>query len=170
MLDDVRCNHCFVREHGRDALGRKLLRFLRKVIDRLFLETEMLLGWDSTHRTIPEQYIKEIQEMQKKANHGAFEGRDCYETRQGLACMTHAHVATLKMIHEEFKTPWMVMRTHADFVEDGFLEDARFMAWFGCYHELEAIWFWLREVRCEVERNLDMLVAWALGRDGAWLT
>ncbi|CAH0022598.1 unnamed protein product [Clonostachys rhizophaga] len=174
MLDEVRCNGCFVREHGHQALRWKLVRLFRRVIQELFFKTQSRLNqpWSSssdTYSNVPEQYMKEFWEMQRKAHYGAVEGRDCFETKDGIVCMTDYHVATLTTLHEEFKTLWTVMRTHADFVEEDFLEDARFMAWFNCYHESEAIWKWLREVLCEVERNPDMLVTWALGRDGASL-
>lgn len=175
MLDEVRCNRCFVREHGRNALGWKLIRFFRRVIGELFSQTQEQLDWawyssSNTCRTIPKQHIKELQEIAQKSYHGVFERRDRYERRRGIACMKHSYVANLTMLHEEFKTLWTAMRTHADFVEEAFLENAYFMAWLDCYHESEAIWKWLRKVIDEVESNPDMLVAWALGRDGASLT
>ncbi|CAH0044690.1 unnamed protein product [Clonostachys solani] len=165
MLDEVRCNRCFVRENGRDALGRKLLRFLRTMIGELLhqAETQLIRGWSSVRQNhFPEEYTKEVQKMLEKVD---LEERDWYEGGQNLECMSDSCVATWRMLHEEFKTLWTSMRTHADFVEEDFLEDAHFMAWLNCYHETEASWLWLREVRCEAERNPDILVAWALGRD-----
>ncbi|CAG9983371.1 unnamed protein product [Clonostachys byssicola] len=166
VLDEMRCNHCFVREHGRDALGKTLLRFLGRVIEQLSLEARQQLeqGWCTTvHNHIPKPYVKQVREMLERYWRGD------YEMRRGLLCMTYSHAATLRVLYEEFKTMWTMMRTHPDFVEEKFLEDTDFMAWLNCYHEPEAIYFWLREVEREVERNPDMLVAWALGRDGASL-
>uniref|UniRef100_A0A0B7KK73 F-box domain-containing protein n=1 Tax=Bionectria ochroleuca TaxID=29856 RepID=A0A0B7KK73_BIOOC len=168
-LDEVRCNGCFVREYGREALGRELLRLFGTSIQSLLHQAGLQLtrGWFCVkYDPIPQQYKKETQRMLSKVYD---EEWDNYGQDEGLECVTYSRVATLRVLHAQFRDLWTRMRRHVSFVEEPFLQDAHFMTWLEFYHESEASWFWLRDFRREVEENPDILVAWALGRDSASL-
>ncbi|VUC31023.1 unnamed protein product [Clonostachys rosea] len=158
------------REHGCDALAWELLRLFRTVVQILLCQGEqhLELGWHCfAYYSLPEQYVKESRGW--KENLRSIEDLDPYENGDGLQYMKYSYVAALREFYEQFQDLWTRMRTRPESPEEDILKNVEFSNWINCYHESEANWFWLKEVGREIERNLEILVAWALGRDGAAL-
>jgi hypothetical protein len=163
VLEKLRCNHCFVAEHGRDTLRKELVKWLTALIDAQLAEftgnlragfNQLLGRFGSASKADKASTKRLVWDLRSLLNKNAVD-------------VTRTDVALLRQRRME----WLDLFPR---VKDGeryehglwFDPDYFFWQWVELYEESEAIWFWLKDLRDVIQEDkAERLVNWALARD-----
>ncbi|KAL3461672.1 hypothetical protein BJX64DRAFT_260266 [Aspergillus heterothallicus] len=165
-LDGLRCNHCFLKEHGRVVLGDILIRWLTALIDAQLgeLTGNLRVGFSTLFWR-----LKFMPKKGKASTKRLFWDIRNILNKNGLQ-ITRTDVALIRQRRMEWLDLFPKVRD-GNREENGlwFEPDESFWQWVELYEESEAMWFWLRELREEIceEGKADVLVDWALSRNEA---
>ncbi|KAL4782590.1 hypothetical protein BJX76DRAFT_287131 [Aspergillus varians] len=155
-LDGMRCNHCFLKSNGRDALGAKLVEWLeflvthelQQMAQNLVRGLEHLFRWSGSAPKKEKRQIKAL----------VYDIRSLFG--QQVPDLTYADVASLRHLWGKWMARGKVAPrwVHAD---------KWFMDCVNYYDESEAMWFWLKRFKQEIREpgKGGILVDWVLNRD-----
>ncbi|KAL4922064.1 hypothetical protein BDW62DRAFT_197303 [Aspergillus aurantiobrunneus] len=158
ILDKLQCNHCFVKEHGREALGKVLVDWLECLLELELGEAASVLrtglcdfkyAYPSIPKRAPKAKIKElICDIRPMLDKSSKE-------------LTRADVALLRQRRVQWEA-W------GDPTPKWLRCDKWYMEWLKYYEESETMWFWLKSCMEEIrwEGKGDILVDWVLNTDG----
>ncbi|KAL4930270.1 F-box protein [Aspergillus undulatus] len=157
LIDGLRCNHCFVQEHGRQALGEELVKWLEDVANKQRSEFTgnlksgfFRLNDQYKLRSAPENLRRRVRTL--VGDMKWLLDKDSYD-------VTRTNVVFMRMRRAEVMAQDDVVKLLSD--------DEWSTPWTNCYDESEALWYWLKELGEEIreEGKGDALVDWALERD-----
>ncbi|CAG9956644.1 unnamed protein product [Clonostachys rosea f. rosea IK726] len=160
QLDDVRCNRCFLKTHGREKLAKELWEWLKfawilqqwKVEGQLgpwwaegFLKRQKCVGFNKEIRKL----TRDIERLPNRRMYALWGYHD-------IALFRLQHYQTAEMWERmKMQDPQLAQKQEeADFVETKLRQ----------FEENEAHWRFHMEGYKELEENPDLLVDWALSR------
>ncbi|KAJ0422022.1 hypothetical protein BJY00DRAFT_280786 [Aspergillus carlsbadensis] len=164
VLEALRCNRCFVRDHGREDLRKELVKWLTDLIDAQLLEftgnlragfSQLLWRFgqvSKAEKASTKRLVWDIRPLLKK---------------DGLG-VTRTDVALLRLRRTQWLDLFPRLRDGERYEHGLWFEpDHFFWQWVEFYEQSEAIWFWLKGLRDEIqdEERAERLVEWALSRD-----
>ncbi|CAI6020750.1 unnamed protein product [Clonostachys chloroleuca] len=174
-LAELRCNHCFAREHGAERLGEILaIRFEMNIKPHLSeLEYRLhshykavkYLGADGAaekHRPKedPSGHFEELVRLVRQAEEN---NRELSDNRQWS--LNQADVDRLRTEAKEFKDIWIRMRTSLPRLASKLGRDRAFISWINDFNNSEIEWKWLKECQAKILENPALLLQWALNLD-----
>ncbi|KAL4954461.1 hypothetical protein BDW69DRAFT_205197 [Aspergillus filifer] len=156
FLDGMRCNQCYVEEHGRAALGEELVKWLEHLAEKQRGEFAGTLC--SGYNSLSYRFRSAPKHLKRKVRGLIWDMRSILD--KDSSDMTRSDVVLLRIRREEYMTM-------GEEIKEWLPRDSSFMKWIDCYDESEALWIWLKEIGEEIreEGKADVLVDWALGRD-----
>jgi hypothetical protein len=156
-VDSLRCSRCFVQEHGREALGKEILQWLKRVIDldKGILRREIGYGWSVLKkgsqewptsfgrqvRAVAREPCAIVERVGEKHDFGAID----------LALFRESRAQWFELwdrMIKKGKSAW-------------FWKITCLRHWHNSYDELEAMYVWVKAIGKE-EENVDALIDWAL--------
>ncbi|KAJ5595507.1 uncharacterized protein N7459_001715 [Penicillium hispanicum] len=162
VMDGLRCNHCYVQDHGREQFGKKFVQWVKFIVaqQRDRLESHLGFGWRpilNASRTCPQQWQREVADIVSGPRDIA--QRERSGSHDGL---TDADIA---LYHERYHQ-WMELR--GQMLKQGkagwINEDSWVGTWTHEYETMEAHWLWLKGIEAEVDGKVEALVDWVLTR------
>ncbi|KAL3470309.1 hypothetical protein BJX99DRAFT_239779 [Aspergillus californicus] len=161
-LNGMRCNHCFLAEHGRGRLGDVLVKWLTALIKAQLVEATGSLRAGFNHlfwrlKLAPKD-VKAASKVLIWDMRSLLDRHHMEVTRTDVALLRHR------------RTEWLKLYPHLrDGTKDDlwFYPDRWFMDWVHYWEESEGMWFWLKDLMDEIweEGTGGVLVDWVLGRD-----
>jgi hypothetical protein len=157
-VDNLRCSRCFVQEHGREALGKELLRWLKSVIDldKGILRREVGYGWpvfQKCYHECPRSFRRQVWAIAREP---------CAIVERDGA--RHDFGDNDLALFRKRRAQWFELRDRM--IKKGefsrLLEDTCLRHWYNSYDELEAMYVWVKAIGKEAEENVDALIDWAL--------
>ncbi|CAG9956469.1 unnamed protein product [Clonostachys rosea f. rosea IK726] len=153
VMDGLRCNSCFVDEHGVDALARVLSGWAKKLMRSEVSSAEFALfsGWETVRsnlKHIPLDYQAQFEGILRK-HEPSIPGPINPKT-----------LPVYKSAHDELCSAWDQMTA-----EEGSLSNfggQGFDQWLHHYHVYEARWELVTKLHAVVVRQPEVLAAWAL--------
>ncbi|KAK7229687.1 hypothetical protein V2G26_001857 [Clonostachys chloroleuca] len=174
-LAELRCNHCFAREHGAERLGEILaIRFEMNIKPHLSeLEYRLhshykavkYLGADGAaekHRP-KEDPSGQFEELVRLVRQAEENNRELSDNRQWS--LNQADVDRLRTEAKEFKDIWIRMRTSLPRLASKLGRDRAFISWINDFNNSEIEWKWLKECQAKILENPALLLQWALNLD-----
>jgi hypothetical protein len=158
FVDALLCSRCFVQEHGRDALGKELLRWLQHVLElhKSVLRHRVGFGWPILQRwshKCPRSFRRDVQEV-------AREPCDIVERNEEHDDFTDLDLALLRNRRQQWLDLRQAMIEKNKFSWLG--ENPWLAHWHDSYDELEAMYDWVKSVGKVADDKVDALIDWAL--------
>ncbi|KAL2860123.1 hypothetical protein BJX68DRAFT_224320 [Aspergillus pseudodeflectus] len=164
VLEKLQCNRCFVAQHGRESLGDGLVKWLASLINDQLIEVtnnlragfnHLICRFGRTSKADKAETKRLVWDLRPLLNKNSLD-----VTRMDVALLRLRRIAWLDLFPG---------------VKDGeheghglwFEPDHFFWQWVELYEESEAIWFWLKGLRDEIQEDdkAERLADWALARD-----
>jgi hypothetical protein len=164
VLDNLRCNRCYVAEYGCDTLRKELVKWLTSLIDAQLAEftgnlragfNQLLRRFGSASKADKASTKRLVWDLRSLLNKNGVD-------------VTRTYVALLRQRRMEWLDLFPRVRDGKRYGNGLWFEpDNFFWQWVELYEESEAIWFWLKELSdvIQEEDNAGSLVDWALARD-----
>ncbi|CAH0057393.1 unnamed protein product [Clonostachys solani] len=154
VMDELRCNSCFVDEHGVDALARVLSGWAKKLMRSEVSSAEFALfsGWEAVRsnlKHIPPDYQPQFEEILRK-HEPSIPGPINAKT-----------LPVYKSAHDELRSAWDYMAAKEEGSFSSF-DGHGFDQWLHHYHVYEARWELMTKLHAVVVRQPEVLAAWAL--------
>ena len=160
VIDILRCNNCYVKEVGRETLGKELVRWVKMLVteEKRTVEHRLGFGWRPILQRImkcPAQWRCEAAQILTDPRDIAEEVRANYD--DGLA------EDDIALFHQRY-TQWMELRGRmAEKGKTAWIGELNWVRiWTHEFTTLEAHWHWLKSIEDEVDGKVDALVDWAL--------
>ncbi|KAL2808265.1 hypothetical protein BJX63DRAFT_39666 [Aspergillus granulosus] len=164
VLNDLRCNQCFVIQHGHKELERILINWLTSLIDAQIVE----YAWNLR---VGFNYILQHFTFSKKDKASTkplvWDMKELL-TKEALD-ISRTDVALISQRRMEWLDLYPRLRDgHRKEHGLWFDPDQFFWQWVERYEESKVLWFWLTELRDEIRQagKGKLLVKWALRRNG----
>ncbi|CAH0045195.1 unnamed protein product [Clonostachys solani] len=174
-LGDLRCHHCFAREHGALALGEILAIRFKMNIQPHMSELEYRLhshynavkylaaeGEAEKHRPA-EDPSGDYDELVRLVRQGEEINTELSENLQWR--LNQAHVDRLRNEAKEFKALWIRMRKSHPSLASKLGRDKNFVSWVNDFKNSEVEWKWLKDCESKVLANPTLLLKYALNQD-----
>ncbi|CAH0004328.1 unnamed protein product [Clonostachys byssicola] len=175
-LEELRCNHCFAREHGAMKLGEILaIRFDMNIKPHLSeLEYRLHSHYKAVKYLAAEGAAAERHRPKKEDPSGDFDElvrlvRQAEENNKELSNrlwkLNQADVDRLRTEAKEFKDIWLRMRASQPRLASKLGRDRAFVSWVNDFDNSEIEWKWLKECQVKIMENPDLLLQYALNVD-----
>jgi len=169
LIDGLRCNHCYAKEHGREELSNVLSKWLDCCFadERYRLGYLLLGGWERLSR----QYGREKKLSTNPAIRNVVLGVqpiiEKVEENHDYCQITFDDISTLKLRFHEWVSVWGKLGSKARKVLDYNPWDE---LWHSNYDLIESHLIWVINSQAEMMNKGDVLVEWLLSRDSSALT
>ncbi|VUC29609.1 unnamed protein product [Clonostachys rosea] len=175
-VDDLRCNHCFAREHGEERLTEILATRFDMNIQPLLSELEWHLH--SHYKSV--KYLAaegdaERHRPKTKDHEGNFDKlvrlvRQAEENNDVLSQtlnwrLKEADVDRLRTEAKEFKDIYIKMRKSYPRLASKLRNDEHFLKWVNDFENSEQEWKWLKDCQRKITENPALLLEYALNYD-----
>ncbi|KAL4799504.1 hypothetical protein BDV19DRAFT_385274 [Aspergillus venezuelensis] len=156
FLDEMRGNHCYLQEYGREVLGHELVRWLEHLAEKQRGEFAGSLA--SGYNSLSHRFNSAPKHLKQRIRGLIWDMRAMLD--KDSSDMTKNDVVLLRIRREEYMTI-------GEEIKEWLPRDSSFMKWIDCYDGSEALWIWPKEIgeKIREEGKADVLVDWALGRD-----
>lgn len=172
FLRDIRCNACFVREHGPEKMGSALLSYFHSLIEFEKTNIELMLWnflalWGELLKEANVQALADPEELGQCRDfiEKALE-RTEYE-QEILSDRQRVLYRKIFMFCEDVRERLRGMDPYMDMI---WYRKTVFEKVLDFYEDYQARWKWLHSaILQEAQEDADTLTEWALNRDGASL-
>jgi hypothetical protein len=164
LIESLRCNHCYAKEHGREALGKVLTKWLDCCFtnERSRLGYLLLGGWERLSRQYEREEKLSNNSDIKSVVLGVQQVVEKVGKNHDYCQITLDDISTLKLRFREWVSVWENLGFEAR-------KELNYNPWDELWHEnydlIEAHLIWVMSSQMEMTNKGDVLVDWVLSRD-----